>query len=71
MIFLLQNDHLKINEIDVFRAVVSWGRVDLPRQKATMRIEDKVQYMEEVMEWVRFAIMSKDDIVSIVEPTGV
>ena len=63
---LLDRHDIDMKEIDVFLAVKTWGEHHSERQGIPVQ-----QVLLNIMQRVRFALMSQDELFETVEPSGV
>lgn len=71
VISLVRSSELKIKEIDLFKAVVEWGKAECKRQEKKETKDELKSVLSEIIPYVRFPLMSVGDFSSFVQSSGV
>eukprot|EP00823_Brevimastigomonas_motovehiculus_P000241 TRINITY_DN10348_c0_g1_i1.p1 TRINITY_DN10348_c0_g1~~TRINITY_DN10348_c0_g1_i1.p1 ORF type:complete len:520 (+),score=134.05 TRINITY_DN10348_c0_g1_i1:85-1644(+) len=69
LMYLLKSDRLGIDEIDVYKAVLRWGSVECRRQGMKDIPDNKKKVLKDVVQLVRFPLMTMEEIATNVSPT--
>jgi len=68
---ILRSSKLCADEIDVFAAIMKWSIAECKRQDLKDDVTNKRAALKEVLELVRFPIMTMEDIATFVSPSGI
>ena len=68
---LLKSDNLGVKEISVFRACLSWAECECKRLRLSLTKENKRQVLMEVYTGIRFPLISSDEVVEEIVPSGI
>jgi hypothetical protein len=68
---ILQSDRLGVREIFVFRACLRWAESECKRQRLPATKENRRQVLAEVYTSIRFPLITSEEVVEEVVPSGV
>jgi len=68
---IVKRDTLNIKEIELFEAIVAWGKEQLKANSETQDANNLKKVLVEILPHVRFPVMSTEEVAVTVAPTGV
>merc|ERR1712137_627584 len=68
---ILQSDRLGVREITIFRACLRWAECECKRQRLPPNKENKRQVLRDVYPHIRFPLVTTEEVVEEVVPSGV
>jgi len=70
MLEIIKSDRLNCKEVEVFEAVVAWGKAEAKNQKSDDISQNLKQALADVLPHIRFPCMNTQDVAVTVVPSG-
>jgi len=68
---IVKSNELSVDEVHLFERVIDWGKEECERQKLTNTPENMRAVLRDLIGFIRFPLISMEDLAAIVSPTEV